>query len=87
MFYYGTVGLPRHFFGLIKTVPVRGEETFTRWLTETLASSLEQTVVCFPFLVVDELVHMKQAARLCRWYVMVSYSSSPFVATTSSNTL
>jgi hypothetical protein len=86
-FYYGTFGFPRHLFGSIKNVPDRSGKTFTRWLTETLASPPERTATRFPLLAISELACVKQTARRRRRYVMSSYSSSSSTATASSNAL
>jgi hypothetical protein len=84
-FYCGTVGFSRHLFGSIKSIPGHGGNTFTHWLTETLASLPEHTTTRFPFLTAGELARLKQTARRRRRYVMSSSSLSPSAAIASSN--
>jgi hypothetical protein len=87
MFYCGAVGFSWCFFGPIKTIPGRDGKSFMCWLTKTLASPLERTVACFPFLIVGELARVKQIARRRRRYVMSSSSSSLPVSIASSSAL
>jgi hypothetical protein len=73
------------FLGPIKAGLGHSGKPFTRWHKETLTSSSEKISTCFPFLAAGELARVKQTARRCRQYVMLSSSSSLSTTTTPSS--